>query len=266
MISTHSFEADESLDGNIALVTAGAAGLGRGIALALARIGARVCIWDQDEHALAECKTEFEAFGFEVTIRKVNLLDTGDLNNAFADLIQRHKRLDILVNNAGGSLHTPFKFLEETDNDWERVFDLNLMATVRLTRLALPGMIANRYGRIVNLGSKAGRYGSLFAGANYVAVKGAIHALTLQLAQEFGPHGITVNAICPGAIMTPRVKRLLAERQSVEERERVLKEIPMRRHGEVEDVARAVTFLVSPKADFMTGLLVDLNGGQVMST
>lgn len=266
MIDTHSLDDESSLRGHIALVTAGAGGLGKGIALALANCGAHVCIWDNDEKALAACKTEFETLGLDITLTKVDLLDNDDLNQAFNALIRRHKKLDILINNAGGSLHTPFKFLDETDHDWARVFELNLMTTVRLTRSVLPGMVANRYGRIVNLGSKAGRYGSLFAGANYVAVKGAIHALTLQLAQEFGPNGITVNAVCPGAIMTPRVKRLLAERQSVEERERILSEIPMRRHGEVEDVARTVRFLVSKKADFITGLLVDLNGGQVMST
>ena len=156
--------------------------------------------------------------------------------------------------------------MDETDDDWARVFDLNLITTVRLTRLALRVMIENKYGRIVNLGSKAGRYGSLFAGANYVAVKGAIHALTIQLAQEFGPLGITVNAVCPGATMTPRVKGLLAQRQSAEERQRIVNEIPVRRHGEVEDIARTVRFLVSKRADFLTGLLMDVNGGQVMST
>jgi len=137
---------------------------------------------------------------------------------------------------------------------------------VQLTQLVLPGMIKSGFGRIINLGSKAGRYGSLFAGANYVASKGAIHALTLQWAQEFGPAGITCNAICPGAIMTPRVKGLLAERQSPEERQRVLSEIPVRRHGEVEDIAHTIAFLASAESGFITGVLLDVNGGQAMST
>jgi NAD(P)-dependent dehydrogenase (short-subunit alcohol dehydrogenase family) len=99
-----------------------------------------------------------------------------------------------------------------------------------------------------------------------VASKGAIHALTLQLAQEFGPNGITCNAICPGAIMTPRVKGLLEERQSLEERQRVLSEIPVRRHGEVGDIAHTIGFLASEESGFITGALLDVNGGQAMST
>jgi NAD(P)-dependent dehydrogenase (short-subunit alcohol dehydrogenase family) len=163
-------------------------------------------------------------------------------------------------------LHTPFRFLEQTDDDWAEVFELNVFVTVQLTRLVLPLMMERRYGRIINMGSKAGRYGSLFAGANYVASKGAIHALTLQLAQEFGPHGITCNALCPGAVMTPRVKGLLAERQSAEQREKVLSEIPVRRHGEVEDIATTIAFLASKESGFITGVLLDINGGQAMST
>jgi NAD(P)-dependent dehydrogenase (short-subunit alcohol dehydrogenase family) len=259
-------EAEISLSGQIALVTAGASGLGRGIAYELAKCGATVWVWDRDEKALLDCKQDFSAHGLSIHTASFNLVSANEMSSAFAELIARSGRLDILVNNAGGSLHTPFRFLEETDDDWARVFELNLMATVRLTRLVLPIMTGNRYGRVVNLGSKAGRYGSLFAGANYASVKGAIHALTLQLAQEFGPHGVTVNAICPGAIMTPRVKGLLEERQSLEERTRVLNGIPVRRHGEVSDVARTVRFLVSKEAGFITGSLIDINGGQAMST
>lgn len=188
------------------------------------------------------------------------------METAFQDTISESKRIDVLINNAGGSLHTPFHFLKQTKEDWDRVFNLNLMLTVKLTQLVIPFMLEQQYGRIINLGSKAGRYGSLFAGANYVAVKGAIHALTLQLAQEFGPHGITCNAICPGAVMTPRVKGLLKERQSDEQRERILNEIPVRRHGELEDIANSVAFLASPESGFITGVLLDVNGGQAMST
>ena len=255
-----------SLENQVALVTAGASGLGKGIAIELARCGAQVWIWDQDGQALSDCVIDFKGFGLTVHSMKLNLLEESEIKRAFDLLLRKSGKLDILVNNAGGSLHTPFKFMDETDDDWARVFDLNLITTVRLTRLALRVMIENKYGRIVNLGSKAGRYGSLFAGANYVAVKGAIHALTIQLAQEFGPLGITVNAVCPGATMTPRVKGLLAQRQSAEERQRIVNEIPVRRHGEVEDIARTVRFLVSKRADFLTGLLMDVNGGQVMST
>ncbi|MFZ9312981.1 MAG: SDR family NAD(P)-dependent oxidoreductase [Burkholderiaceae bacterium] len=263
----NNFTNDEySLKGQVALVTAGARGLGRGIALELAKCGADVWIWDSDEAALINMKEEFASQGYQIGIAMLDLVDPILLREAYEKLLQETLPPQILVNNAGGSLHTPFRFLEESDDDWNRLIDLNLMTTVRLCRLVLPGMVSANYGRIVNLGSKAGRYGSLFAGANYVAVKGAIHSLTLQLAQEFGPHGITVNAVCPGAIMTERVRGLLSERQTPVERERILKEIPVRRHGEVDDVSRTVRFLVSKNASFITGSLIDINGGQVMST
>ena len=170
------------------------------------------------------------------------------------------------MNNAGGSLHTPRAFVEETDEDWARVMDLNVTAAVRLIRAIVPGMVERGYGRIINLGSKAGRYGSLFTGANYVAAKGAVQSMTLQLAQEFGPHGITCNAVCPGAILTPRVERLLSERQSPEERARIVESIPMRRNGRVEDVAAAVAFFASDETGFITGQLLDVNGGQGMAS
>ena len=139
------------------------------------------------------------------------------------------------------------------------------MGAVWASRAALPAMVAQRRGRIVNFGSKAGRFGSLIAGPNYAAAKGAIAALTRQMAQEFGPQGVTVNCICPGVVMTERTRGLWAERRTPEERERVLQEIPLRRHAEVEDVAAAVAFFASDDAGFITGTTLDLNGGQGMS-
>ena len=143
---------------------------------------------------------------------------------------------------------------------------LNVTAAVRVSRHVLPGMIKTGFGRVINLGSKAGRYGSLFTGANYVAAKGAIQSMTLQMAQEFGPHGITCNAVCPGAILTPRVERLLSERMSPEERQKAVEAIPVRRNGRVEDVAAAVAFFAADEAGFITGQLMDVNGGQGMAS
>lgn len=141
---------------------------------------------------------------------------------------------------------------------------LNLDVAVRVARLAIPGMIGKGYGRIVNMGSKAGRFGSLFAGANYAASKGAVQSLTLQWAQEYGPNGITCNAVCPGAILTARVDCLLSERKTPEQRAEMVKGIPVGRHGRVEEVAAAVAFLASPEASFINGVMLDVNGGQAM--
>jgi NAD(P)-dependent dehydrogenase (short-subunit alcohol dehydrogenase family) len=143
--------------------------------------------------------------------------------------------------------------------------DLNVMGAVWASKAVLPGMVRKQYGRIVNFGSKAGRYGSLIAGANYAAAKGAVASMTRQMAQEFGPEGITVNSICPGVVMTERTSSLWAERRTTEEREQVLTSIPLRRHCEVDDVAAAVAFLASDDSAFITGITLDLTGGQAMA-
>lgn len=251
-------------EGRCALITAGGSGLGRGVALRLAREGASVTIWDRDETALNTTAEEAEAEGLRLTTRALDMTDAGEIRMAVAEMAVREGRIDILLNNIGGSLHTPFKFLDQTDEHWDRVMAVNVTACVRTTRVVIPHMIEAGFGRIINMGSKAGRFGSLFAGANYTASKGAMQAFTLQIAQEFGPLGITCNTLCPGAILTPRVKGFLEERQSLEEREQVLQSIPVRRHGTVEDIAAAVAYLASAEAGFVNGASLDINGGQSM--
>jgi NAD(P)-dependent dehydrogenase (short-subunit alcohol dehydrogenase family) len=246
-------------------VTAAGSGIGLGAALRLAAEGADVTVWDRDAEALAAAQEDAAANGLTLHADALDMTEAAAIPAAMARLTDRTGGLDVLVNNIGGSLHTPFGFLDQTDADWDRVMQVNVTACIRTTRAALPHMVAQGYGRIVNLGSKAGRFGSLFAGANYVAAKGAMQAVTLQIAQEFGPHGITCNALCPGAILTPRVAGLLAERQTEEERARVLGTIPVRRHGRVEDIGAAVAYLASEEAGFVTGAMLDINGGQAMS-
>lgn len=252
-------------EGRTALITAAATGLGEAGALRLAREGARVTIWDRDQSALEAAQRKAHSQGLTLSINTVDMLDRMAIEAATARLIEREKKLDVLVNNIGGSLHVPFRFLEQTDEDWERVIHVNITACVWTTRALVPHMQKSGYGRIINMGSKAGRFGSLFAGAPYSASKGAMQAFTLQLAQEFGPDGITCNSICPGAIITERVDRFLNERHTPEERRRIVDSIPVRRQGRVEDVAAAVAYLASEEAGFVTGATLDINGGQAMS-
>lgn len=253
------------LAGRVALLTAAARGIGFAAAVRLAAEGARVCITDRDADALDQAAALAAQGGLTLDTVVMDSSNAEDTAAGVAGCIARCGRLDILVNNAGGSLHTPYRFLDEDDEHWRRVMDLNVMGAVWASRAALPAMTANRHGRIVNFGSKAGRFGSLIAGANYAAAKGAIASLTRQMAMEFGPRGITVNCICPGVVMTERTRGLWAERRTPEEREQVRREIPLRRHCEVEDVAASVAFLVSDDASFITGMSLDLNGGQAMA-
>lgn len=247
-----------------ALITAGATGLGLGVALRLAREGAQVAIWDRDAETLAQVTRQAQDAGLSLHTHKLDMTDGDAITQAADTLLETFGGLDVLVNNIGGSLHTPFRFLDQSEADWDLVMNVNVTACVRTTRAVLPAMVQGGYGRVINMGSKAGRFGSLFAGANYAASKGAMQAFTLQIAQEFGPLGITCNTLCPGAILTPRVERLLSERQSQEERERVLATIPVRRHGTVEDIAAAVAYFASEEAGFVNGASLDINGGQAM--
>jgi 3-oxoacyl-[acyl-carrier protein] reductase/2-hydroxycyclohexanecarboxyl-CoA dehydrogenase len=246
-------------------LTAAARGLGLASALRLAAEGAVVWITDRDASALADAAGTASRAGLFLQTRQMDSADRQNVGSCLAEILQEAERLDILVNNAGGSLHTPYSFQAESDEDWQTVMNLNVMGAVWATQAVLPAMMANRYGRIVNFGSKAGRFGSLIAGANYAAAKGAIASFTRQLAIEYGPHGITVNCICPGIVMTERTRGLWTQRRSQEERDRVLQDIPLRRHCEVEDVAASVAFLASDDAAFITGITQDLNGGQSMA-
>ncbi len=255
----------QRLRGRTALLTAAARGIGFASAIRLAAEGARVWITDRDAQALAQAADAARARGFDLRTHPMDSGDAASVAREMAAILGEAGRIDILVNNAGGSLHTPYRFMDESDAHWEPVMQLNLMGTVWASRVVLPGMAAGGWGRVLNFGSKAGRFGSLIAGPNYAAAKGAVAALTRQMAQEFGPHGITVNCICPGVVMTDRTRGLWQERRSAEERERVLQEIPLRRHAEVEDVAAAVAFLASDDASFITGITLDLNGGQGMA-
>lgn len=249
-------------EGRTILISAAADGLGLAMAERLADEGGAVVVLDRNEAAIAQARARPQASA--IRFETVDLMQADAIRAVIARLEGDGLRVDTLINNAGGSLHTPRRFLEETDDHWEVVMGLNVTAAVRLTRAVLPHMLDKGFGRIVNLGSKAGRYGSLFTGANYVAAKGAVQSMTLQLAQEFGPHGITCNAVCPGAILTPRVERLLSERMTPEDRAAAVAQIPMRRNGRVEDVAATVAFLASDEAGFITGQLIDVNGGQGM--
>ncbi len=253
------------LCGRVALLTAAARGIGFASAVRLAAEGAQVWITDRDGGALDQASRVALTAGQRLHTRVMDSSSASDTASVVAEVLAAAGTIDVLVNNAGGSLHTPYRFLDESDAHWQQVMDLNLMGAVWASRAALPAMVAQRRGRIVNFGSKAGRFGSLIAGPNYAAAKGAIAALTRQLAQEFGPQGITVNCICPGVVMTERTRGLWAERRTAAERERVLQEIPLRRHAEVEDVAAAVAHFASDDASFITGVTLDLNGGQGMA-
>ncbi|MEB2400741.1 MAG: SDR family NAD(P)-dependent oxidoreductase [Alcaligenaceae bacterium] len=253
------------LAGKTAFLTGSGAGIGRATALRLAQEGMHVWVSDRDAAALDGTLQEAERLKLRVDALQADSGSETEIALAIRTAFEAAGRLDVLVNNAGGSLHTPYRFAEESDEDWHRVMNLNLMGAVWACRAALPLMQRGGGGRVINYGSKAGRYGSLIAGPNYAAAKGAVASFTRQLAMEYGPDGITVNCINPGVVLTPRTSGLWAERRSAAERERIVSEIPLRRHAGVDDIAGVVAFLASDDAAFITGVSLDVNGGQAMA-
>lgn len=255
----------QGLTGKTVFLTGAGAGIGRATALRLAQEGMQVWVSDSDITALDETSAEAERLNLQLMTIRADSYKEVEIVQAIQKAFDATGRLDVLVNNAGGSLHTPYRFAEETDEDWHRVMGLNLMGTVWACRAALPLMQHSGGGRVINFGSKAGRYGSLIAGPNYAAAKGAITSLTRQLAMEYGPDGITVNCICPGVVLTSRTSGLWAERRSAEERDRIVSEVPLRRHANEADIVGVVAFLASDDAAFITGVSLDVNGGQAMA-
>jgi 3-oxoacyl-[acyl-carrier protein] reductase len=171
------------------------------------------------------------------------------------EALARHGRIDILVNNAG--VLSPNKLAATTLEEWRRLMAVNIEAAFLFTQAVTPAMTANRWGRIINIGSYAWKSGGLTAGTAYAVSKAALVGLTFSSARELAPAGVTANAIAPAFVVSPMIMEQLSE----EDRNRQLAAIPVGRLCEPEEVAHAVRFLASPLSGFMTGVVIDMNGG-----
>lgn len=242
----------------VALVTgAGSAkGIGRATGLLLARKGAAVALTDINYDGVKEAVEEIKSEKGTAVGFKLDVSNRLEVEKVVKEILDRFGRIDILVNCAGISL--PTRILDISDEEWDRIFNVNLKSVYYLTQAVLPHMKANGYGRIVNISSVAGkRGGGLFGGAHYSASKAAVAGFTKAVAREMAPYGITCNCVAPGVIETNLTGDLLTEEM---ERER-MKTIPMGRKGTPEEVAHTVAFLASEKAGYITGEEVDVNGG-----
>lgn len=245
------------LEGKVALVTGAGRGIGRAIALALAKEGCDVVLVDLDEPAAQRVAREVETLGRRALPVKANVASLADVQRAVALTVEKFGRLDILVNNAGiikrGTLE------DHSDADWELVISVNLRGTYYFSREAAKIMKRQGWGRIINISSVAGKIGDITSAPSYGPSKAAVNALTKSLARELAPFGITVNAVAPHAIET----EMTAE-WSEERRRALIAQIPLGRMGKPEEVAAAVVFLASPEASFITGEILDVNGGYLM--
>ncbi|MBC7331471.1 MAG: SDR family oxidoreductase [Synergistetes bacterium] len=244
--------------GKLALITGGARGIGKAIALAFASKNAVVVLFDIIEQEAKSVIKEIEEKGGRGEFYKVDVSNLEEVKEAVSGLLSKYGKVDILVNNAGIVYTKPF--VECLPEEWTKVIAVNLMGVFNTCYAVFPKMLERRYGKIINIASVAGkRGGGIFGNSIYAASKGGVIAFTKALAREGGPYGINVNAICPG----PTETRML-EGFPDDKRKSFIETIPLRRFGKPEDIAFAVLFLTSDYADFITGEIMDVDGGIMM--
>ena len=242
----------ESLSGKLALVTGAAGVVGLALSEALIEDGLRVVMVDLDAERLTELA---EGLGANAIPLALDISDAPAVATAWEAIRRDHGAVQVLINNAGVLFND--KAAETTPEAWRRLMGVNLDGAFYMCREALPAMKAAGWGRIVNICSLAMKTGGLTAGTAYTASKGGLAALTFSLARESAGDGVTANGIAPAYITTPMVTEQLTEAQ----RQKLLADIPVGRFCEPEEIAHVVRFLVSPLAGFITGEIVDINGG-----
>jgi acetoacetyl-CoA reductase/3-oxoacyl-[acyl-carrier protein] reductase len=244
------------LDGKTALVTGASRGIGRAIALLLAKEGAKVALnFNSSEAAAREVADEIAGIGGETMLIQANVSDADAARGMVKKVVDSWGRLDVLVNNAGITRDRSLRKL--TDDDWMTVIQNNLNSVYFCTSAAMPVMIEQKYGRIINISSFVGQAGN-FGQANYAASKGGIIAFTKTAAIELAKFGITVNSLAPGFTLTDMLAKVPDAVQ-----DQIKSRIPMGRFGLPEEIAKAVLFLAAD-ADYITGQQINVNGGVYM--
>jgi 3-oxoacyl-[acyl-carrier protein] reductase len=245
-----------SVQGRIALVTGASQGIGRACALELAQAGATVALAARNEGKLAEVVREIEAAGGQAAAFALDIASEESIKGAAKEVLAKFGKVEILVNNAG--IARDGLMLRMKRADWDEILTTNLTGAFLLTQAVLSPMLKNRWGRIIQISSVVGRTGQ--AGqVNYAASKAGLIGMTRAMAREVASRGITVNAVAPGYIETPMTAVL-----NQEQRAAMMAQIPLGRPGTDRDVAQAVVFLASDAAAYITGHVLDVNGGMFM--
>ncbi len=246
----------KTLDNKVAIVTGGSRGIGKSIALELARQGAKVVInYNSNADAALEVVKEIEALGSQAYASQADVSDSSQAKVLVDDAIRQFGKVDLLVNNAG--ITRDRSFLKLTEENWRKVIDVNLNSAFNTTSAVLPSMVEQKFGRIINISSVIGQSGNV-GQTNYAASKAGLIGFTKSLALEMANKGVTVNAICPGFIETEMVAEIPAEIL-----EKIVSKIPQRRLGQPQEIARAVVYLAS-EGDYITGQQLNINGGLYM--
>ncbi|MCU1478365.1 MAG: 3-oxoacyl-ACP reductase [Subtercola sp.] len=248
----------------VAFVTGGASGIGKAISIALAAAGFHVAVADLNLDAAEGTATEITTVGGDATAVAVDITKTESVREAVTLVSERLGSIDVLVNCAGWD-----DFMNFVDTDeafWEKIINLNFLGMLRTTHAIVPGMIERGWGRVINIGSDAGRVGSSLE-AVYSGAKGGTIAFTKTLAREVATHGVTANTVCPGPTDTPALRKFADS--SGADADKVIsgmtRAVPMKRLGQPSDVAAAVVFFASDATDFITGQTLSVSGGLTMA-
>jgi 2-hydroxycyclohexanecarboxyl-CoA dehydrogenase len=248
----------------VAFVTGGASGIGEGIVRALGDAGFRVAVADLNLEAATAVAGEITAAGGEAVAVSANVTDTASVNAAVAEVEQKLGAIEVVVNCAGWDDF--MTFVDSTEEFWDRIIDLNFKGALRVTHAVVPGMMERGWGRVINIGSDAGRVGSSLE-AVYSGAKGGIIAFTKTLAREVALSGVTANTVCPGPTDTPALRKFADK--SGDDADKVIsgmtRAVPMKRLGKPSDIAAAVVFFASDATDYITGQTLSVSGGLTMA-
>ena len=239
------------LEGQVAIVTGGARGIGKGICEVFCREGATVALWDVLDGT--ETVNEITQNGGNIFFQKVDVTDQSSVDSAIEEIIKQHGKIEILINNAG--IIRDRSFLKMSEEEWDSVINVNLKSLYVVTRSVIPHMKENGYGRIVSASSINGTAGA-FGQTNYCATKAGISGFTRALCKEVGRFGITVNAVAPGFIQSAMTDSMPEEVINAG-----IKMIPVGRIGTAEDMGNAYLFLASKESGFVSGITLHANGG-----
>jgi 3-oxoacyl-[acyl-carrier protein] reductase len=250
------------LNERVALVTGASRGIGASVAEILARRGAKVAVSARTVSDLEAVAASIRKNGGEALAVPCDVVEPAQVDAMVETVVKKWGRLDILVNNAG--LGTPAKPVEELPpEEWDQTILLNLKSVYLCIRAAAPVMKRQKYGRIVNVTSLAGRFFSRLSGPHYSAAKAGVVGFTRHMAAELGPFGVGVNSVAPSPVLTARVK-VKWEARPEEERKKILAGIPLGRLAQPEEVATVIAFLASDDASYVNGACIDVNGGSYM--
>lgn len=252
-------------ENKVALITAAGAGIGKATAEIMVSEGATVIAVENRQDRLDALADGLRDAPGKVVAKCIDAMDEAQVRQAVREVADEFGRIDILVNAVGGStiIENAARPIDELSLDeWQKILNFNLTATFCFINAAVPVMKANRFGKIVNLSSVAGRGMSLESSSPYAVAKGGIIAMTKRLAHELGPHGICVNAIAPSLTLTERLMPYWEARSPESQAEQIAR-FPLGRVAVAADQAKVIAFLASSDADFVTGVTIDVNGGEV---